>query len=148
VIWFVNAASAWPASITLWPLAILREKFSLPMLFISHHLAVVSQVSHCIGVMYAGSMVEMGTAGEVFRSAAHPCTRGLLNSVPTLRSDRSKPLRMIEGTVPAIAALPPGCSFEPRCDFRLASCSTALPPPVEVAPGHFARCPVVTPEVR
>jgi len=129
-------------------LAELRETFSLAMLFISHDLAVVSQISRRIGVMYAGSMVEMGTAAEVFRNPAHPYTRGLLNSVPTLRSDRAKPLQTIEGTVPAIAALPPGCAFEPRCDFRVASCSAALPPLLEVAPGHFARCPVVAPEVR
>jgi oligopeptide/dipeptide ABC transporter ATP-binding protein len=129
-------------------LAELREKFSLAMLFISHDLAVVSQISHRIGVMYSGSMVEMGMAAEVFRNPAHPYTRGLLNSVPTLRSDRAKPLQTIEGTVPAIAALPPGCAFEPRCDFRIASCSTALPPLLEVAPGHFARCPVTAQEAR
>ena len=126
----------------------LREKFSLAMLFISHDLAVVSQVAHRIGVMYAGSLVETGTAQEVFTHAMHPYTRGLLNSVPTLRSDRSQPLQTIEGTVPAITALPPGCAFEPRCSWRIASCSTALPPLVEVAPGHLARCPVVSAEVR
>jgi oligopeptide/dipeptide ABC transporter ATP-binding protein len=129
-------------------LAELREKFSLAMLFISHDLAVVSQISHRIGVMYAGSVVEMGTATDVFRNAAHPYTRGLLNSVPTLRSDRAKPLPTIEGAVPAIAALPPGCAFEPRCSLRIASCSAALPPLVEVAPEHLARCPVIAPEVR
>ncbi len=126
----------------------LREKFALAMLFISHDLAVVSQVAHRIGVMYAGSLVEMGTAREVFSHPVHPYTRGLLHSVPTLRSERSRPLQTIEGTVPAITALPPGCAFEPRCSSRIASCVAALPPLVEVAPGHVARCPVVSPEVR
>ena len=88
----------------------LREKFALAMLFISHDLAVVSQVAHRIGVMYAGSLVEMGAAQEVFTHPAHPYTRGLLHSVPTLRSERSRPLQTIEGTVPAITALPPGCA--------------------------------------
>ena len=129
-------------------LAELREKFSLAMLFISHDLAVVSQVSHRIGVMYAGSVVEMGTAQEVFRNPRHPYTRGLLNSVPTLRSDRAKPLQTIEGTVPAISAMPAGCTFEPRCGVRVPSCADALPPLVEVVPGHFARCPVLAREVR
>ncbi len=129
-------------------LAELREKFSLAMFFISHDLAVVSQISHRIGVMYAGSVVEMGTATEVFRHPAHPYTRGLLHSVPTLRSDRDKPLPTIEGAVPAIAALPPGCAFEPRCNWRIASCSAAMPPLVEVAPEHLARCPVIAPEAR
>lgn len=126
----------------------LRVKFSLAMLFISHDLAVVSQVSHRIGVMYAGSLVEMGTAQEVFCRPAHPYTRGLLHSVPTLRTERGQPLQTIEGTVPAITGLPPGCAFEPRCSWRIASCSIELPPLVEVAPGHLARCPVVSAEVR
>ncbi len=126
----------------------LREKFSLAMLFISHDLAVVSQISHRIGVMYAGSLVEMGTAQEVFTHPVHPYTRGLLHSVPTLRTERGRPLQTIEGTVPAITALPPGCAFEPRCSSRIDACSVALPPLVEVAPGHLARCPVVSAEAR
>jgi oligopeptide/dipeptide ABC transporter ATP-binding protein len=121
----------------------LRQKFSLAMLFVSHDLAVVSEVSHRIAVMYAGSLVEVGSATHVFRQPAHPYTRGLLRSVPTLRSDRTQPLNTIEGTVPSIGALPPGCVFEPRCEWRLPSCSQALPSLVEVAPGHFARCPVI-----
>ncbi len=125
----------------------LREKFSLAMLFISHDLAVVSQVAHRIGVMYAGNLVEMGTADEVFRNAVHPYTRGLLNSVPTLRTARSKPLPTIEGAVPVITAPPPGCAFEPRCPSRIVTCAAELPPLVEVTPGHFARCPVVAREV-
>jgi len=129
-------------------LSALREKFSLAMLFISHDLAVVSQVSHRIGVMYAGSLVEMGTAHEVFTHPAHPYTRGLLHSVPTLRTERSQPLQTIEGTVPTITALPPGCAFEPRCSLRITSCSIELPPLVEIAPGHLARCPVVSAEAR
>jgi oligopeptide/dipeptide ABC transporter ATP-binding protein len=129
-------------------LAELREKFSLAMLFISHDLAVVSLVSRRIGVMYAGNLVEMGSASDVFHHPAHPYTRGLLNSVPTLRTDRGRPLQTIEGTVPSIAALPPGCAFEPRCASRIATCAAALPPLIEVAPGHLARCPVVATEVR
>jgi oligopeptide/dipeptide ABC transporter ATP-binding protein len=126
----------------------LRERFSLAMLFISHDLAVVSQVSHRIGVLYAGSLVEMGMAQEVFTHPAHPYTRGLLHSVPTLCTERGRPLQTIEGTVPAMTALPPGCAFEPRCGLRIGACAVALPPLVEVAPGHVARCPVVSAEVR
>jgi oligopeptide/dipeptide ABC transporter ATP-binding protein len=126
----------------------LRIKFSLAMLFISHDLAVVSQVSDRIGVMYAGTLVETGSAKQVFTQAVHPYTRGLLHSVPTLRTDRREPLRTIEGTVPALTALPPGCSFEPRCSSRVKQCADALPPLIEVAPGHLARCPVVAAEER
>ena len=125
-------------------LAELRHKFGLTMLFISHDLAVVSQVTDRVAVMYAGSIVELGAAHDVFRSPAHPYTRGLLHSVPTLRTDRSQPLRTIEGTVPNLASLPPGCRFEPRCEIRIPSCASELPPLLEVAPRHWARCPVVT----
>ena len=127
-------------------LAELRHKFSLAMLFISHDLAVVSQVADRIGVMYAGSLVELGQSADVFRRPVHPYTRGLLNSVPTLRSERSKPLLTIEGTVPPIDVLPPGCAFEPRCSWRVADCSVEPPPLIEVTPGHLARCPVTARE--
>ncbi|HKW24638.1 MAG TPA: ABC transporter ATP-binding protein [Terriglobales bacterium] len=124
-------------------LAELRARFRLAMLFISHDLAVVSRVVDRVAVMYAGSVVELGTVGEIFRAPAHPYTRGLLQAVPTLRTDRGRPLATIEGTVPGIAALPPGCTFEPRCSHRIAECRRELPPLAEVAPGHWARCPVL-----
>jgi peptide/nickel transport system ATP-binding protein len=125
-------------------LAELRQKFGLAMLFISHDLAVVSLVTDRVAVMYAGSIVELGPAREIFHSPMHPYTRGLLNSVPSLRTDRSQPLRTIEGTVPNIASLPAGCRFEPRCDLRVPSCAVELPPLLEVKPKHWARCPVIS----
>ena len=124
-------------------LAELRSKFGLTMLFISHDLAVVSQVADRVAVMYAGSLVELGFKDDIFRASAHPYTRGLLNAVPTIRTDRARPLETIEGTVPPLHAVPAGCPFEPRCGFRVAECARTLPPLVEVAPGHWARCPVV-----
>ena len=126
-------------------LAELREKFGLAMLFISHDLAVISQVADRVAVMYAGSLVELGAKHDIFNSPAHPYTRGLLKAVPTLKTNRARPLETIEGTVPSLQVIPPGCSFEPRCDFRVPACATVLPPLVEVAPGHWARCPVVNP---
>jgi oligopeptide/dipeptide ABC transporter ATP-binding protein len=124
-------------------LAELRSQFGLTMLFISHDLAVISQVADRVAVMYAGSLVEMGSKREVFQAPAHPYTRGLLNAVPTLRIDRTRPLETIEGTVPALDAVPPGCPFEPRCSFRVPECAQELPALIEVTPGHWARCPVV-----
>ena len=121
----------------------LRGKFGLTMLFISHDLAVVSQVADRVAVMYAGSLVELGSKHDIFHAPAHPYTRGLLNAVPTLRTDRARALETIEGTVPPLHAVPPGCPFEPRCAFRVAECARALPPMVEVSSGHWARCPVV-----
>jgi oligopeptide/dipeptide ABC transporter ATP-binding protein len=124
-------------------LAELRQKFGLTMLFISHDLAVVSQVADRVAVMYAGTLVELGSKEDIFREPAHPYTRGLLKAVPTLQSARGSPLKTIEGVVPPLQALPLGCAFEPRCDFRISDCARELPPFVEVKAGHWARCPVV-----
>ncbi|MGA9811736.1 MAG: ABC transporter ATP-binding protein [Terriglobales bacterium] len=124
-------------------LAELRTRFGLTMLFISHDLAVVSQVADRVAVMYAGNLVEVGSKRDIFQAPAHPYTRGLLNAVPTLKTDRDQPLETIEGAVPPLHAVPPGCPFEPRCEFRVPECARSLPPLVEVAHGHWARCPVV-----
>jgi oligopeptide/dipeptide ABC transporter ATP-binding protein len=121
----------------------LRHKFSLAMLFISHDLAVVSHVADRVAVMYAGNLVELASKSAIFTAPAHPYTQGLLRAIPTLSTDRAAPLAMIEGTVPAITALPPGCPFEPRCPHRVPTCTRELPPLVEVSPGHLARCPVM-----
>jgi oligopeptide/dipeptide ABC transporter ATP-binding protein len=121
----------------------LRTKFGLAMLFISHDLAVISQVADRVAVMYAGSMIELGTKENIFRTPAHPYTRGVLLAVPNLKTARDRPLGSIDGTVPPLQAMPPGCAFEPRCNYRLPQCARALPPLAEVARDHWARCPVV-----
>jgi oligopeptide/dipeptide ABC transporter ATP-binding protein len=121
----------------------LRAKFGLAMLFISHDLAVVSQMADRVAVMYAGNLVELGAKRDVFHAPAHPYTRGLLQAVPTLKTDRTRLLETIEGSVPALQSLPSGCLFEPRCGFRVAECTRTLPALAEVSPGHWARCPVV-----
>jgi peptide/nickel transport system ATP-binding protein len=126
-------------------LADLRARFGLTMLFISHDLAVVSQIADRVAVMYAGNLVELGSKRDIFHSPAHPYTRGLLKAVPDLKTDRAHPLQTIEGTVPPLHAMPPGCAFEPRCDFRVPECTRSLPPLIEVAAQHWARCPVVNP---
>ena len=124
-------------------LASLRARFGLTMLFISHDLAVISQVADRVAVTYAGNLVELGSKAEIFQLPAHPYTCGLLHAIPTLRTDRSRPLQTIEGAVPPLHALPPGCPFEPRCESRIADCGAALPPLVQISPGHWARCPVI-----
>jgi peptide/nickel transport system ATP-binding protein len=124
-------------------LAGLRRRFGLAMMFISHDLAVVSQVADRVAVMYAGSLVELGSRHDLFHAPAHPYTRGLLQAVPTLKTERNRPLETIEGTVPSPQTAPPGCPFEPRCGFRVPDCKRALPAMVEVAPQHWARCPVI-----
>ena len=121
----------------------LRMKFGLTVLFISHDLAVISQIADRVAVMYTGNLVEVGNKKDIFLNPAHPYTQGLLQAVPTLHTSRSEPLKTIEGTVPPLHALPTGCHFEPRCDFRIPECSRALPDLVKVGTEHWARCPVV-----
>jgi oligopeptide/dipeptide ABC transporter ATP-binding protein len=126
----------------------LRTKFGLAMLFISHDFAVVSQIADRVAVMYAGSLVELGAKGEVFRNPVHPYTRGLLQAVPDLTTDRGRPLETIAGTVPPLHALPAGCAFEPRCGERQPECARSQPDLIEVGSGHWARCPVVSRQLR
>jgi peptide/nickel transport system ATP-binding protein len=95
--------------------------------------------------MYAGNLVELGARQEIFQAPAHPYTRGLLRAGPNLQTERGRPLGTIEGTVPPLHAMPSGCAFEPRCEFRLPECKRAVPPLIEVGHGHWARCPVVNP---
>jgi oligopeptide/dipeptide ABC transporter ATP-binding protein len=125
-------------------LAGLREKFGLTMLFISHDLAVVSSIAQNVAVMYAGTLVELGSRNDIFRSPGHPYTRGLLGAAPSLTTDRNRPLRTIDGSVPALNAMPAGCLFEPRCDIRVADCAQIEPALQQIGPGHWVRCPVVT----
>jgi peptide/nickel transport system ATP-binding protein len=120
----------------------LQHKHKLAMLLISHDLAVVSQVARRVAVMYAGSIVEIGSASRVFRAPVHPYTQGLLQAVPTLATERGLPLKTIEGAVPAAGALPAGCAFEPRCGIAVQECARVFPPLVMVEPEHWARCPV------
>jgi oligopeptide/dipeptide ABC transporter ATP-binding protein len=124
-------------------LADLRARFGLTMLFISHDLAVVSRVADRVAVMYAGNLVELGSKHDIFQSPAHPYTRGLLKAVPDLKTNRAHPLHTIEGTVPPLHAMPSGCAFEPRCQYRVPECTRSLPPLIEVSPEHLARCPVI-----
>ena len=126
-------------------LANLREKFKLTMLFISHDLAVISKVAHRVAVMYAGNLIEVGSREDIFRTPAHPYTRGLLKAAPTLKTDRDRPLRTIEGSVPSLQFVPAGCPFEPRCELRIPACTTLLPKLTQIAAGHWARCPVTNP---
>jgi len=118
----------------------LRAQLGLAMLFITHDLAVVSQVAERIAVMYAGRIVEEGPTAEILRRPRHPYTEGLLRAAPSLEK---KTLQPIPGSVPQLDALPPGCAFEPRCPLRLPECSFALPDLRDAGPAHRARCVLV-----
>jgi peptide/nickel transport system ATP-binding protein len=122
-------------------LATVRElatSHGVAALYVTHDLAVVAAVATRVAVMYAGRIVELGPADELFDSAAHPYTRRLVGAIPRLAGGRS--LVGIPGHAPSPGKRPQGCSFAPRCALRVDECEVAMPEPVEVKPGHTARC--------
>jgi peptide/nickel transport system ATP-binding protein len=107
-------------------------------LYVSHDLAVVATLARQVAVMYAGRVVEIGGADELFTAAAHPYTRRLVGAIPRLTGGRS--LVGIPGQAASPGRRPPGCSFAPRCTLRTDECETAMPPLQPVGPGHAVRC--------
>ena len=120
----------------------LRHQYSLSMILISHDLGVIAEVAENVAVMYAGKIVEMGPAMDVFHNAKHPYTQGLLKSIPKLGSslDRKVRLDAIEGMVPNLMRLPAGCAFAPRCHKYTPECSMAEIPLSPVSAVQEARC--------
>jgi len=113
------------------------------VLMISHDLGVIAKMCRRVGVMYAGHMAEERPVADVFRTPAHPYTKGLLSSLPRLGSRGSRGrqrLQEIEGVVPSIADFPAGCRFEPRCDRASAICVKQKPVEVDLGNDGFVRC--------
>jgi len=121
----------------------LRRSLGAAVLFISHNLAVVANVCDRVGVLYAGQLVEEGTAREVLRAPRHPYTIGLLDSVP--RPDSRHRLRAIPGGLPDLRHVPTGCIFRARCGVAVAECAN-MPQLYSRAPGHLSRCHLAAPE--
>jgi oligopeptide/dipeptide ABC transporter ATP-binding protein len=111
----------------------LRRQYHLSLILISHDLGVIAEVAETVAVMYAGKIVEIGPAMDVFHNPKHPYTEGLLRSVPHLGSSAQKKdrLAVIEGMVPDLLHLPDGCSFAPRCYKRTIECTRG---PIELEP--------------
>jgi oligopeptide/dipeptide ABC transporter ATP-binding protein len=116
----------------------LRREQAMSLLLVSHDLSVVAGMCSRVGVMYAGELVEEGTAVEVLQRPRHPYTRGLIESLPE-RADTG-PLPSIPGSPPPPGQLPPGCAFAPRCPLATAACEIAPIPLDPVESGHLARC--------
>jgi oligopeptide/dipeptide ABC transporter ATP-binding protein len=116
----------------------MKREFDLSLLLITHDLGVIAETADRVAVMYAGRIVEQGPVREIFRNPKHPYTRGLLASIPG--GAAGSRLTAIEGTVPNLARLPPGCAFAPRCSERLEICSEAQPSEFVLDVGHTARC--------
>jgi peptide/nickel transport system ATP-binding protein len=122
-------------------IADLRRDFDTAILFISHNLGVIARVSNRVGVMYAGELVELATVREIFANPRHPYTQGLMRCVPRLGLEKSSSvLYPIRGRVPAPDRLPPGCVFEPRCDYARDTCRAERPPLRELGGQHQSRC--------
>jgi peptide/nickel transport system ATP-binding protein len=124
----------------------LQREHGLALLLITHDLGVVAEMADRVVVMYAGRVVEEAPVEEIFTNPQHPYTRGLLASLPGRRgASVSRRLTSIEGVVPTLAKLPPGCAFEPRCAYRVDVCRDVVPELRGVSPGHSARCVLAAP---
>ena len=119
----------------------LARRLGVAMLIITHNLGVVARYADRVNVMYAGRIIERGTARELYGRPRHPYTLGLLRSVPRLDEPRRARLAPIDGQPPDLARLPPGCAFAPRCAFRVDRCAHEAPPLEAVGDtGHVSAC--------
>ena len=118
----------------------LGQETGTAVLIITHNLGVVARYADRVNVMYAGKIIERGTAREIYTNPRHPYTIGLLNSVPRLDEPRKEQLAPIEGSPPDLIGLPIGCAFRPRCKYAIDRCAVEYPPLIEVAEGHTAAC--------
>ena len=117
----------------------LQQEFGMALMFVTHDLGVAAQIADRVAVMYAGRIVEEGSAEEVLLNPRHPYTIGMLASTLHGRI-RGRDIDAIPGSPPDMRLLPAGCSFAPRCRFAAASCMETAPSPVTVAPGHRVSC--------
>jgi oligopeptide/dipeptide ABC transporter ATP-binding protein len=116
----------------------MKAAYKLSLLLITHDLGIVAETADRVAVMYAGRIVETAPVRAIFRSPAHPYTRALLASIPGGRPGER--LRAIEGSVPLLGELPPGCAFTARCPDRFDRCPTAPPPDYPAGAGQSAKC--------
>ncbi|MBM2826532.1 MAG: transporter ATP-binding protein [Dehalococcoidia bacterium] len=118
----------------------LRNEFGNAVILITHNLGVVARYADRVNVMYAGKIIETGSAMEVYKNPRHPYTLGLLHSVPRLDEALKEKLDPIEGLPPDLVDLPAGCPFRPRCKFSVDKCAVEYPPFFPVIEGHLAAC--------
>jgi peptide/nickel transport system ATP-binding protein len=135
--------TALDATVQIQVLLLLRElqrELGLSVIFVTHDIGAAVEVADRIAVMYAGRIVEEGTAKELIRTPRHPYTIALLKSRAHGAMARGTRLETIGGAPPDLANLPAGCAFAARCTLVAPACLSTQPPPVELAPGHRARC--------
>jgi len=117
----------------------LQREHQMSIILITHDLSLIAEMAEKVAIMYAGKIVEYGTAEQIFLNPQHPYTRGLLASIPRLTGDIHK-LEFIPGVPPDLSNPPPGCRFAPRCKFKFEPCDKEEPPVMEIEPGHYVSC--------
>ncbi len=122
----------------------LQREYGTAIVLISHDMGLIAETCDRVAVMYAGEIVEEAPVARIFARPSHPYTRGLLESIPRLRKERSsqkeKRLPAIPGLVPNPVHVPPGCAFHTRCAHALPRCAADLPHAVGVEPHHAVKC--------
>ncbi len=119
----------------------LSKQYGVSLIIITHNLGVVARYADRMNIMYAGKIIERGTAAEIYANPKHPYTVGLLNSVPRLDLPRKEKLDPIEGQPPDLINLPQGCSFRPRCRYSIDRCAEEIPELQAVGgDGHTSAC--------
>ncbi len=117
----------------------IKEKYNMTMMFITHDIAVIAGIGDRVAVFYAGKVMEVGDVYTIFKRPAHPYTRALIKSIPTLTGDIEE-MKPIPGSPPDLINPPPGCRFHPRCPYAMEKCRREEPPMVRLKPGHLAAC--------
>ncbi|MFO1320575.1 MAG: ABC transporter ATP-binding protein [Burkholderiales bacterium] len=115
----------------------LARSHGTAVMLITHDMGVIAETSDRVAVLYAGRLAEIGSVREVIHAPGHPYTRGLMGAIPKLGALSSR-LTQIEGAMPRLDAIPPGCAFHPRCPERLAPCSVERPGLVAIEHGQAA----------
>lgn len=121
----------------------LQKELGIAFLFISHDLSVIHHISHDVGVMYLGKLVEMAPADELYETPRHPYTEALLSSIPLVDLDHKREHIYLEGDVPSPVNPPPGCYFHPRCPKVMDICKTQEPGRTKISSNkgeHYVRC--------
>ena len=117
----------------------LQKELNMGMIYISHDIAVIAEVSDRIGVMYAGRMAELADAVEVFRRPLHPYTYALLSAFPSIKGPRQN-LKTLPGEPPDLLNPPSGCRFHPRCPYATDQCRNSQPKYEDLGNNHFVAC--------
>jgi len=118
----------------------LCREMGVALVIITHNLSVVARYAQRVNVMYAGKIVESGTASAIYGRPSHPYTVGLLKSVPRLDQKRGTPIEPIPGNPPDLDRLGPGCAFAPRCSFAAKRCHKETPPFAQISDEHKSAC--------